>query len=258
MAYAAESMNIQVPIPVDGANAITVEVHLKRMPDDHDRNLIYRVFDAFERLAADGGMVYRFDRALFSEHVFHGTLTWRNSSFVYALTCFPYGERGMALLMRMLRRLVINGIHVDTVLIHGIPIELTDRSTICSVERALENLPEMRRDIPFQLKIRPSGAWVNLQCNLMVVSTNVVAEMLDSKIQNWASIVFFGGFHILTTNVHIEDEYGIGLSRPTVGEDFIEWHIQMPDVPPESLNCLVNILSHFSESFLPIDMVYIG
>jgi hypothetical protein len=158
----------------------------------------------------------------------------------------------------MFRRAAVNGIHADTVSVNGGPTPATNRNAIFSVATQLEALPKRRERIPFQLEIHPTGTWVNLQCELAPIDPSTVVTKLDNKIHNWAEIILLGGFHVLTATNNVEDVYGISLSRPTVAEDYIEWHIQMPDVPPESLNCLINMLALFSESFLPIHALYIG
>lgn len=252
-------MIINIPAPVDATKAVTLDIRIRDMPISEEcRRHVHHIIDAFETLGVEGGLVYKLDLGHFPKQTLHGTLSWHNSGIIYSSTHFPYGDCGLALLLRMFRRAAIHGIRVDTVSINGAPISASDRSAIFSVATELEVLPKRQEEIPFQLEIHPVGAWVNLQCELAPADPNTVATILDDKIHNWADVVLLGGFHVLTTEINIEDLYGISLSRPTVAEDFIEWHIQMPDVPPESLNCLINMLALFSESFLPIHTVYIG
>lgn len=252
-------MNINLPAPLDGTTALTIDIRTRELTLPEDlRQHVRRTVGAFEALAADGGLVYCLDQNRFPERLLNGVLSWHQGGFVYAPAYFPYGDRGLALLLRMFRRLATVGIHVDSASIQGTPGKIRDRSAIVSVAIELEVLPERIQDIPFELEIYPTGPWVNLQCDLLPTNSEAIATTLDAGIKHWVEVVVLGGFHILTAGTSIEEEYGIGLSRPSVAEDFVEWHIQMPDVPPGSLNCLVNVLAHSCRQFPVIRTVYIG
>jgi hypothetical protein len=252
-------MNINFPAPLDGTKALAIDIHTRELalPEDRGQH-VRRTVEAFEALAADGGLVYYLDRNRFPERALDGLLSWRQGGFVYSPGYFPYGDRGLALLLRMFRRLATLGIHIDTVQVHGTRARVVDGSAIVSVATELETLPERMRKIPFELEICPSGAWVNLQCDLLSGDSDAIAATFDTKIRNWVEVVLLGGFHIVSAHTSIEDEFGISVSRPSVAEDFVEWHIQMPDVPLESLNCLLNVFASYSQQFPVIRTVYMG
>ena len=199
MADEIRAMNIRIDDPVSGVDALLLEVYLSGTYDIEEcRVHVRQVIDVFEALAVSGGLVHRSDRDLFSEQMLAGVLSWRGDGFSYALHRFAYGDSGLALLLRMLRRLVVYGILVDEVVIIGSLSAATIDESICFVALKMESLPVRCQDVPFYLEVQPSGAWVNVRCELIEDVPELVLKLLNSNICIWKNVVRLGGFHVLS------------------------------------------------------------
>ena len=223
---------------------------------DASRNTITEVLVHFEDLVAAGGLPPRVDwRMDWSP----GQLNWSTGSYSYSWPSFPFGSAGLAVLVRMLTQRGI-GKHGDPIRITGYEIPRDAPDAIRPVDEDENVLPGRTNVLPFLLELTPSGPWVNIQCELPPWFPEEVPSTLHRLIWTWGNVANCGGFQIISEGEGImgNDEFGVGIDGPVVGDDFLEWHCLMTGVPVESLLCLVNVLARAAESRYSIKSVYLG
>jgi hypothetical protein len=164
----------------------------------------------------------------------------------------PFGFEAFGLLVRMFHRLVVEGLRItDLVFNQG-------HTRFRYPEEYLNWTPNMRTDLPFELNIQPSSAWINIQCEIDENTSETQLKQLDAALTTWADLVSWGGLQTETPLERMDEPFCASLSEASYSVDQVEWHLQMPDVPFQSLNSLVNILAHCAENLLPIKLVYLG
>lgn len=219
---------------------------------------IQSTFDVFERFVELGGLALAPGVGIEARPYEKADLNWYRNTFTYTWPRFPFGAAGFAVLLRMLGRLRVDDAAIYSVTIDGTPVEAVRKGSIDRIDEALGSVPHMRRDLPFTLDIQPTGAWVNVQCEFNPPIPDEIPQALNAAVHGWVSVVAAAGFQLYAGEGDEEEAFGIGVNGPVVAEDFLEWYVQMPDVPLDSLNCLVNVLSSFSDRVFLIQSVYIG
>lgn len=249
-------MKVTIAKPIENSKAIRLQGVLANVTqiEQWQQNIQF-TFDIFENLLRLGGLPNLFDRGVKIHK--NGELIWGKNSFSYNWLYFKFDIKGIAILLRMLARLQINGMSIiEEIVIEGeTPLTFSKNSVIDNEQVILNFFPEMQKKLPFILDIKITKAsWINFQCEFNSPFSNDISQALDSAIQGWVNVVNAGGFQMLNE----EDILAMGIQGPIEAEDFLEWYLQMHDTLLGSLNCLINILALFSVQTFPIRLVYFG
>lgn len=235
--------------PIDGSRRVALHLSLPPDPDAESvREHLNQLVRTFVSFAVAGGLpvIAPAPRC---------EIGASPNAPVIIFDVFPYAGPGLGVLLRMLGRLTDDASTL-TVFVDGERGIIGRADTIQNPSETVWLFPPRRSELPFSLEIQPVAAWVNLQVEFDTVIAEHVT-MLDTAIRIWMHVGVIGGFQLPTDGQSIETP-SVAISRPVEGEDFVDWYIQMPDVPPQSLNSLVNVLAHCRQRGAPIRAVYLS
>lgn len=118
--------------------------------------------------------------------------------------------------------------------------------------------PSLPAQLPFELVIAPTGSWVTIECDTSEPTDAALVDAIDAYVRAWARAGERGEFQAVLPLAERPPDFCLVLSQPVVGDEFVQWQCQMPDVPIQSLNILIRVLALFSESAARLTHVYIG
>jgi hypothetical protein len=251
-------MRVLLPRPIDGRVAITLRCELPASDREGWRAEIASMSGSFDRFVAAGGLIPVIEPDRRQELA--GRLDWDRGQFAIVWPQFPFGEVGLTILLRMLGHLRRGEDRLASVALHGTSIAPDHPAAIAGLEEVANKLPSRVASLPFRLELRPIGDWINIECESPPPIPPAIPPALHEAIWSWGKVANAGGFQVVSEaeGAPRDDAFGVGISGPTVADDFLEWHCLMMNVPVGGLKCLVNILASCSRRIFPLSAVYIG
>ena len=250
-------MRMVFPGPIDPRREIVLSGKIDSEHQEAWQAVIASIFELFNSFVAAGGLRRTVE---YEPQKLSGRLEWERESFFYTWPKFPFDATGLGIIFRMLGYLRHGGADLGSISVQGTPIAPDHPAAIKGMEDIADKLPGMMPSLPFELEICPSGAWITIECDLSPAFPPKIAPALHEAIWTWGKVANAGGFQVDSESEGAtgDEAFGVGIDGPTVADDFLEWHCLKTGVPSRSLNCLVNILGHFSNQIYPVSAVYIG
>lgn len=222
----------------DRASAWSIEIESEGSPDFAlDLAPAQSVLNVFTRFAAGGGL----GRHVISPDL-RGQVHFTGGRLVYQVAGISLFASAVSVLLRM-------AVHLARTQYAMWPVRVALGGTSVAISAdALDAPPQMSMPLPFELTIQPSAHWVNFQCELEGDTSDDRVARLDETLKVWVEVVRSTGLQVGDPLESAPQDIRCAATRPVVGADFIDWHLQLAAVPPQAFNGLVNMLSFVAES----------
>lgn len=121
----------------------------------------------------------------------------------------------------------------------------------CAGKRGCLHLPT---SAPFDIDVSLNGTWATLECNVHEYVDPHGAQRLDAIVRSWIEWVN----NSESAHASGESIYAAHASKAIVGEDFVQWSLQIHLKELQKLNVLISGLLELHKRGVNIESIYIG